>query len=151
VAQCLRHECADRREDERGIERGRRGLVAAAAPRRAKLARKTLTFDVAGARERVDLAALVMSDLRDDMRRGAESVDADPLGPAGLPERAIADQSGAKPGRELDIGTAGRQPKAIATVGDRAFGVAAVDRIAGEAGEVAQIFAARCAICASAA
>src|SRR5262249_46632351 len=56
-------------------------------------------------------------------------------------ERAVADKAGAQPGRELGIGWAFRQRKAIARVGERGFGVAAGDRVAGEARRVAEILA----------
>ena len=77
-----RHERADRREDDGGIERLGRHLVRAAGPHRAELARELLRLGVAGSREGVDLASLMARDLRHDMGRRAEAVDAEPL--AGL-------------------------------------------------------------------
>ena len=93
-----RDERADRREDERGVERDRRPCRGRAGPRRAERAREVLRRRVAVAREGVDLASLRRGDLRDDVRRGAEAVDAQALhAVAGELERAVADQPGAQP------------------------------------------------------
>jgi hypothetical protein len=43
----------------------------------------------------------VPRNLDDDVRRGAESVEADPLGVAGEAQRAVADQAGAEERRDL--------------------------------------------------
>ena len=41
--------------------------------------------------------------LDDDVRRGAEAVEPEPLGVAREPERAVADQPGAEEGRRLQV------------------------------------------------
>src|ERR1700757_2642404 len=75
------------------------------------------------------------------MRRGAEAVDADALCVACHTQGPVADQSRTQQRSGLHIGIPRRQVKTVATVRDCAFGVAAVDRVAGEARVVAEIFA----------
>ena len=58
---------------------------------------------VARAREGEHAPPLVERHLGDDVRRGAEAVDAEPLGVAGQPQRAVADQAGAQERRRLDV------------------------------------------------
>ena len=62
------------REDDRGVQRLRRGGARRAGPRRAELARERLCDVVAVARERVDLAVLRTRDLDEDVRGRAEAV-----------------------------------------------------------------------------
>ena len=121
-------------------------LVGAAGPRRAKLAREVLRACVAGPREGEDLAALIPRHLRHDMGRGAEAIDAEARRVAGHLQRAVADQPGAEQRRCFGVAVAFRQMEAVARVGDRVRGVAAVDLVAGEARAVAEIFAAVAAI-----
>ena len=90
-------------------------------------------------------------DLRDDVRGGPEAVEADPPRVAGHPQRAVADEARAQPGREFLVREAVRKREAIARVGQRELRVAAVDRIAGEARRVAEIFASGDAVSALAA
>ena len=71
-------------------------------------------------------------DLRDDVRRGAEAVQAEPLGVAGEAQRAIADQPRAQERRRLEVAEAVRDRKAEALVGDSPLRVAAVDVVARE-------------------
>src|SRR5579864_3981553 len=75
------------------------------------------------------------------MRRGAEAVDADALCVACHTPGPVADQSSTQQQSGLHIGMPRRQVKTVSTVRDCAFGVAAVDRVAGEARVVAEIFA----------
>ena len=58
---------------------------------------------VVGAREREHAAALVHGDLADDVRGGAEPVQAEPLAVAGEPQRAVADQPAAQQRRDLEV------------------------------------------------
>src|SRR5207244_7999947 len=90
-AQGQRDECADRREEERGVELLGRRLVGAAGPSGAEPSREILRRAVARPGEGVDLAALVAGDLRDDVRGRAEAVDADAPRVAGHAQRAIAE------------------------------------------------------------
>ena len=88
---------------------------------------------VVRARERVDLAALVDGDLADHVRRRPEPVQPEALRVAGEPQRAVADQAAAQQRRGLLVGQLVGQRQAVALVGDRQLGVAAVDVAAGEA------------------
>jgi hypothetical protein len=146
-----RHQGADRREDQRGIEQRWRLLARAAGPFRAETQRKFLPSAVAVAGEGEDTLATMTRDLRDDMRRRAEAVDAEPLGRAGEAQRAVADEAGAEQRRCSDVVQSRRQRKAIARIGDRVLGIAAVDRIAGETRALAEILAPGAAIGARAA
>ena len=71
------NERADRSEKDRRVERRRRGLVRAAGPHGAEPAREALRRLVAGAGERIDLAAFAAANLSEDVRGGAEAVEAD--------------------------------------------------------------------------
>lgn len=93
--QRLRNERAHRGEKQRRIQFVRRRLVAAAGPRRAETQRELLGSMIAGACQRIHGALLMARNLRDDMRRGAETVNADPLRVARHAERPIADEPGA--------------------------------------------------------
>src|SRR5262249_31994208 len=83
---------APRREDERGVELRGRGRHRVARPPRAELARKAGRVVVSPAREGEYAPALVHRHLADDVGRGAEAVEAEPLGVAGHAQRAPADQ-----------------------------------------------------------
>ena len=82
---------------------------------------------VAGAGEGVHLATLPRADLREDVRGGAEAVEADAGRLAAHPQRAVADQPGAQQRRRLLIAVAGGEREAVALVRDRVLRVAAVD------------------------
>src|SRR5690606_10360909 len=99
--------------------------------------------------EGVDLSALMARHLGDDVRRGAEAVDAQTLGVARHAQRAIADQPGAKKRRRLVVRVVAVDRKAVAGVGDRVLGIAAVDLVAGEARRVAQVLLAGGAVAAA--
>ena len=94
-------------------------------------------------REREHAPALVPRDLRDDVRRGAEAVEPEPLGVAGHAQRAVADQPGAQERRRLLVRVAVGDREAEALVGDRELRVAAVEVVAGEPRAVAEVLAAR--------
>ena len=96
-------------------------------------------------------ASLPAGDLRDNVRRGAETVEAKPLGVAGHSQRPVADQAGAEQRRDLEIGVAVGKREAEALVGDGELRVAAVDVVAGEARSIAQVLAAAPAVAAHAA
>ena len=101
-----RDELAGRGEDDRRVELlGRR---ARAGPLRAERAGERLRLVVALARHGEHAAALAPRDLRDDVRRGAEAVQAEPLGVAGEAQRAVADQPGAEERRRLEVAEARR-------------------------------------------
>ena len=108
-------------------------LVGAAGPVGAEAAGEGLALLVAGLGEGEDAPALVFRHLADDVRRGAEAVEAEALGVAGQAQRAVADQPGAEQRRRLQVGEALGYREAEALVGDGVLGVAAVDVVAGEA------------------
>jgi hypothetical protein len=80
--------------------------------------------------------------LADDVRGRAEAVEPDAFGvlPA-KPQRAVADQPGAKERRGLQVRKPLRDRKAEALVGDRRLRIAAVDVVAGELRVHAEVLA----------
>ena len=91
-----------------------------------------------------------LRDLGDDVRRGAEAVQPEPLGVARHPQRAVADQAGAEERRGLEILVTLGDGEAEPLVRDDALGVAAVQVVSGEAGLVAQVLTAGAAVAAGA-
>ena len=140
-SQRLNDEWTHRREDDGGIKALRRKLIRIAGPERAQFARELLGLAVAGPREGVNLASLMPRHLRDDVSCGAESVNAQPFCVAGLHQRAIASQTGAKQRHSLGIGIKTRQWKTEPFVCQREFRVAPIQRIAGEAGLLTKVLA----------
>ena len=96
-----RHQGSDRGEDDRAIELLRRRLRRGAGPLGAEAPRELLALVVALAGEGEDPPALVGRDLAEDVRGGAEAVEADPLGVADQAQRAVADQARAEQRRRL--------------------------------------------------
>ena len=96
------------------------------------------------------LPSLVLRDLGDDVRGGAEAVQSEPLGVARHPQRAVADQARAEQRRGLEILVALGNGEAEPLVRDDALGVAAVQLVPGEAGPVAQVLAPGAAVAAGA-
>src|SRR5205823_7402429 len=86
------HERADWSEEERGVERFRRRVLGRSGPDCAELARESLALVVPSPRESEDAAPLVARDLRDDVRGGAEAVDAQVVRVAGEFEGAVTDE-----------------------------------------------------------
>ena len=82
VAERGRDELADGREDDDGVELLGRARERVAGPDGAERARERLGLVVARARPGEDAAALRDRDLADDVRRGAEAVQAERLGVA---------------------------------------------------------------------
>src|SRR5262249_46993642 len=105
----------------------------------AQAAGELLRRVVSGSCEGEGATTLVPEDLRHQVRGGAEAVEADALGVAGEPQRAVADESGAEERRALDVRQPGWQRQDEAGVGGGVLGVAPVARVAGEAGEGAQV------------
>ena len=124
-----RDERADGRKDERGVQRLGRCLVAAAGPDRAQAPCERLPYDVARSRESKYFSSLGERDLRDQMPRRTESIDAEPKRIACQPIRAVTDQAHAQQRRRFDVGVTRRQRKAISRVGDDVFGVTGVKPI----------------------
>ena len=149
--ECRGDEAADRGEDQGGVELGGRGRVGVAGPGRTHRAGEVLGGRVAGAGEGEELAALVPGDLGHDVGGGAEAPDAEAAGVAGHAQGAQADQAGAQQRGGLGVVVAVGQGEAVGGVGDGELGVAAVQRVAGEARRVAQVLAAGAAVGAGAA
>ena len=80
-------------------------------------------------------------DLGHDMRRRAKAVNAEPHCVAGFDERTVPNQAGAEQGSRLGVGIGIRNGKAKSFIGHGKFRIAAIQRVAGETGAVAQIFA----------
>ena len=119
AAQRRRHERADGREDDRGVELlRRRGADRSPAHSQPSERANACAAVVAGAGEGEHAPPLVERDLADDVRRGAEAVEAEALGVAGHPQRAVADQPGAEQRRGLEVAVAVGQREAEARVGD---------------------------------
>ena len=145
------HELAGRSEDDRGVEFLGRSAARLARPRGAEFAREILRPFIARARESEHAATLVAGDLADDVRRGAEAIEPEPLRIGGHPQRAIADQPGAQQRCRLQVGIPIGDREAIAAVGDDELGEAPVTVGAGEASLVAEVLSAGAAIAARAA
>jgi len=96
---------------------------------------------VAATGEGVHLASLPRHQLREDVSRRAESIEADSLRVAAHPQRAISDQSGTEQRRDLLRRLVARELEAEALIGDCILGKAAVDVAAGEACVLAEILA----------
>src|SRR5919204_145419 len=92
--------------------------------------------------------ALMARDLRHDVRRGAEAVEAEPFGITRQPQGPVADQPGAEQRRRLQVRVALRDRDAEALVGGGELRVAAVPVVAGEASLVAEVLASRAAVAA---
>src|SRR6185312_1166815 len=137
---------ANRRENQRRVERFRRRLIRTARPNHAQPAREILAGRVARLRECISAAAAVMRDLREDMGGGAKTIETDAFRLARETQRAIADQSGAHQRRRLDIAELGWDDETIALVRHGILGIAAVNVVAGEPRARAEIFAAGLAI-----
>ncbi len=139
-AQPQRDKLSDGREHQGRIEwHGRRGQRAA-GPGAAEIPREILGSGVSIPGEGIDCPPLVAADLRDDMRRRPEPVDADGPGFARSLQRPIADKPRAQQGRSVHVVVAVRYREAVARIGDRVRGEAAVDLVARELRGVAEIF-----------
>jgi hypothetical protein len=91
-----RDEWTDGSEDHGGVEWFRWDGLGVAGPRDAQLARQRLRVVVAAACEREHASAFLARDLRHQVGRGAESVQPEPGGVAGTPQRPIADEARAQ-------------------------------------------------------
>ena len=119
-------------------------------PLAAELERERGGRVVSGPHEAEHPPPLVPRDLDDDVRGGAEAVEAEPFGIAGEAQRAVADQPGAEERRRLQVVVGVGKREAVALVGDDPLRVAAVEVVAGEAGRLAEVLAAGEAVAAGA-
>ena len=145
-----RHEGPDRCENNRGVQPFRGPLIRTPCPAAAERLSKCLTGEIPGTREGEHLAPLPNSQLRQEMCRGAETVEAQALSTSEL-VCAIADQPGAQERRRFDVRKSLGYAKAIARIRDYMGRVAAVAAEAGEERLVAEVFPPRAAIVALAA
>src|SRR6185295_9103743 len=134
-----RHERADRREQYRSIELLGRHALGVAGPDGAELECEALRRVVAAAREREHLPPLSARHLREQMRGGAEAVEAEIPAVARGFVRAIADQARAEQRCGVSVVVAVGNSEAVARVRDRVLRVAAVECATGEAGALAEI------------
>ena len=123
------HERADRSEQDCRVERRRRLLVRPARPFGAKRPGERLSARIARPGEGEHPPTLPAADLGDDVRRGAEAIDADRLSVPGHLERAPADEARAQQRRGRDRIEILGERKDKRRVGDRMGGVAAVARV----------------------
>jgi hypothetical protein len=135
------NKCADGREDQGGIERLWRYHVGITCPNSAQPAREFLTSNVARPRERENALATMAGDLHGDVSSSAETIEPEPRCIPGQAQSAKTDQPSAQQGSRLYICVNSRNGKAKPLVGNRVFGVAAIDLVSREAGAVAQVFA----------
>ena len=138
-SQRLGDELPGGREDDCGVEL-LRPFADRSRPLCAELASQRLRVVVTLSCEREHPSAFVDRHLGDDVRRGAEAVQADALGVAGGPERAKADQARTEQRCELLVARPVGQREAVAGVRHDLLGVAAVEGVAGEEGTVAEVF-----------
>ena len=150
-AQGRRHERAAGREDDGGVEFFRWRRVGAPRPRRAERAGKVLSGTVAGLGKGKDAPALMGGDLADDVRGRAEAVKAQAFRVVRHAQAAVADEARAKQRRGVLVRIGIGNRKAEALVRDGEPGIAAVERVAGEPGVFAEVFAAGAAVAAGAA
>src|SRR5260370_39076172 len=133
------HQRADRWEGEGGVEQRGRRFQRRPGPVRAEIARDPLGKRIAGPGEGIALAALEHRDLGDEVRRRAESIEAEPPRIARHAQRAMSDEPRAEQRRGLGVPVALRQRKAVALVGDCVLGVSTVELVSGEARQRAEV------------
>ena len=113
-----------------------------ARPLGAERARERLRLLVARARDGEHARGPERRDLADDVRRGAEAVQPEPLArrrrAAASGSRSARRRGAARPGRRIAV----RDREAVALVRDGELGVAAVEVVAREARAVAEVLAA---------
>jgi hypothetical protein len=142
------HERAHRSEDDRRVQLLRSRLVRWACPLAAELERERSRLVVARPDEAEHAPSLVPSDLHDDVRRGAEAVEPEPLRIAGEAQRAVADQPGAEERRRLDVVVPDGKREAVVLVGDDPLRIATVELVSREPGRLAEVLPARAAVAA---
>ena len=135
-------EGSDRRKDDGGVERNRRGLVRSPRPDAAKGSGERLTGIVSRLGEGEHFASLPGGDLSDDVRGRAKAVEAEPTSLSSHHQRSIADQAGAEQRRRLRVVEGVRNGKAVAGIRHDMRRIAAVAAGAREDRPVTQILTA---------
>jgi hypothetical protein len=123
----------------------RRRLSGRSRPFGAQFEGEALSLRVTRTGEREHPPPLIDRDLRDDVRRRSETVQAEALCIARHDERTITDQTRAEERCGLPVGVADRDREAEARVRDRILGVSAVDLVAGKPCRLAQVLSSRSA------
>ena len=111
-----------------------RKLLRIAGPARPEAAREGLRLRVAGAGEGVHLASLEVRHLRDEVRRRAETVQADSPRVTGEAQRAVADEAGAEQRRCLDGDSVVGERQAVRRSRQCGLREPAIDRISRKSG-----------------
>ena len=122
-----------------------RQLLGRTGPAGAELAREPLRRRIARAREGVHLLVVIDGELGDDVRGGAEAVDAEPAHIADELPRAVSDEPGTHQRSRLRVGVLRGNGERVGGVGGDVFGITAVERVAGETGPIAQVLLAAAA------
>ena len=135
----MRNQFACGREDDCGIKIHWRQFIRTAGPDRAEIHGKLFCCVIAWPGEGVDFALLVFGHLRDDMRGGAETVDAEAFGVAGFDQTSITDQSRAQQRRDFGVAVKIWNWETKSLIGDGVFRIAAVKCVADEFCFVAEI------------
>ncbi len=130
---------AGRGEDDYRVELLGGSHARLTCPNRPHPPGKRLRGLVAGPSEGKNFSSLVPGNLRHDMSGRSKTINPQPLGRSGHDQRAITNQAGTQQrSRRGRVDAAGNW-KAKVFVGQRHFGIAAVEGAPGEAGPVAQI------------
>src|SRR5207245_2186943 len=124
---------------DRRVERLRRLSVGIARPYRPERFGKLLPFAIAAARECVNLPSLESCDLRNDVRRGAETINANSFGVTRFDQRTVANQSRAQQRSCFGIGIRIRYRKTKSLVSDGILRISAIESVAGKTGLLAKI------------
>ena len=137
------HQRTDRREEDGGIKRFRGRRIGFARACRTELEGERTSLGRPG--HDVDAHPAGQRDLRREMRRSAEAVDAEApaVGHLGAAQSAVADDAGAQERCRLNVVEAIGQRVGVGLVDECVVGVAAVDIPPGEPGGQTQVLTAR--------
>ena len=127
-------------EDDGCIEVAGRPLVRAARPMASERAREHLRRRISGPCEGINAAAFPERDLRDNVRRRTEAINAEPPAFSCHFQRTVSDEARAKQGRRLRIAVRVGDREREGRVGDGVIRETAVSLVAGEFGVIAEVF-----------
>jgi len=113
--------------------------VGSTRPCGTKAQRETLGRDIDRSCEGTDRSSLPSRNLREDVSRGAEAVEAERLAVTGGQRGTPAGEPGAQQGSERHVGAGLGEREGIARIGDRRGREATVARISGENRPIAKI------------
>src|SRR5689334_6047141 len=138
-SQRLYNQVSGGREDNCGVEHGRRRFRRTPSPAGAERPGEFLTCDVSISRERVNLTSLIDSHLRYQMGSRAKTVHPDPLGIARFDKGAESDKACAKQWCGFRIGVIAGNRDTEFLVGGGKFRVTAVTGIPGKLWVIAKV------------